>query len=129
MIEHCKPLNGKGVRTLPRPVYCQIQWILKDYDRLKALSQQASAADKAGDAVVFYAGDCMGLTPQSVIDEANAKLEAIDRALLIVPEEYRNGIFENLAHKRILPDEASDNTWKKWKKLFVETLARELKLY
>lgn len=129
MIEHCKPLNGKGARTLPRPVYCQVQWILKDYDRLKALSHQSSVADEPGDAAVFYAGDYMGLTPQSVIDEANAKLKAIDRALLAIPEEYRDGVFNNLAHNTILPDDACDNTWKKWKKLFVESLARELKLY
>lgn len=113
MIEHCKPLNGKGVRTLPRPVYFQVEWILKDYDRLKELSQQASTADKAEGAVVFYAGDCTGLIPQSVYNEAAAKLAAIDRALLAVPEEYRRGVFDNLAYGIKLPDEACDNTWKK----------------
>lgn len=129
MKEHCKPLNGKSVRTLPRPVYSQIEWILRDYDRLKELSQQASAAEEAEDAIVFYAAECMGLTPQSVIDEAASKLAAIDRALLVLPEEYRKGVFENMAYKRRLPDEASENTWKKWKRLFVESLARELNLY
>lgn len=129
MKEHCKPLNGKSVRTLPRPVYSQVGWILRDYDRLKELSQQASAAEEAGDAIVFYATDCIGLTPQSVIDEAASKVAAIERTLLVIPEEYRQGIFDNMAYRRRLPDEASENTWKKWKRIFMESLARELNLY
>ena len=120
-------LNGNGNVTLPRAVYHQCEWILKDYDRLAELA--ARAQDTADGEIVFYAGDSAGLIPQSVVDEAELKIHSIESALEQLPEEYREAIFEYYVHETRLPDEASENTWKRWKRAFMEALARELNLY
>ena len=121
-------VNGNNTRTLPRPVYHQCLWILKDYNRLKDLVAGAES-DSADGSVVFYAGDMAGLTPKSVLDEAKLRTDAMEHSLNAIPEEYREGIFNYFVNDARLPDEASDNTWKKWKRLYLETLARELNLY
>ena len=120
-------VNGNKTRTLPRAVYYQVVWLLSDYDRLKKLVDEAAFA--GAETIVFYAGESEGLMPQSVVDEAARKLAAIDRAVKALPEEYRMPILLYYAREERLPDEAADNTWKKWKRLFIETLARELNLY
>ena len=122
-------VNGDNNRTMPKAVRFQCEWILKDFDRLKGLATNASLVNEAEDAVVFYADDCSGLTPQSVAIEAKKKIDAIENALKFIPEEYREAILEFYVHGTTLPDYAADNTWKRWKGKFVDVLARELGLY
>lgn len=122
-------LNGNGNGTLPRAVYHQCEWILKDYDRLVQLVARAPDVAAADNELVFYAGDSAGLTPKSVIDEAEFKIRSIENALMRLPEEYREAVFEYYVHNSRLPDEAAENTWKKWKRTFIEEVARELNLY
>lgn len=122
-------INGNGNVTLPRAVYHQCEWILKDYERLAELVARGKATEAPDDAVVFYAGDSAGLIPQSVVAEAESKILSIESALNKLPEEYREAIFEYYVHETRLPDEASENTWKRWKRAFIEALARELNLY
>ncbi|MBQ0040868.1 MAG: hypothetical protein KBS56_02440 [Clostridiales bacterium] len=122
-------LNGNGNVTLPRAVYHQCEWILKDYDRLAQLIARAQDAEASDDVVVFYTGDSAGLIPQSVVAEAEFKIRSIENALEQLPEEYREAIFEYYVHETRLPDEASENTWKRWKRAFIEAFARELNLY
>lgn len=122
-------INGNGNGTLPRAVYHQCEWILRDYDRLVQVVARTPDIDAAENEIVFYAGDSAGLTPKSVIDEAKFKIRSIECALESLPEEYREAVFEYYVHERRLPDEAAENTWKKWKRTFIEELARELNLY
>lgn len=122
-------VNGNHNRSMPKAVRFQCEWILKDYDRLKGLATTASLVNEAEDAVVFFADNHEGLTPQSVIIEAKTKIDAISRALKSIPSEYRKPILKYYTHGIDLPDYASPNTWKKWKGEYLEALARELKLY
>lgn len=125
----CVALNGKDNGTLPRTVYHQCEWILRDYDRLLQVVARVPDIDASEKELVFFAGDSAGLTPKSVIDEAEFKIRSIENALEAMPEEYREAVFEYYVHQTRLPDEASENTWKKWKRTFIEELARELNLY
>ncbi len=122
-------VNGNNNRTMPKAVRFQCEWILKDFDRLKGLATNASLVNETEDAVVFYADDCQGLTPEAVALEAKFKVEAVMRSLEAIPEEYRKGILDYYAHGKELSDFASYNTWKKWKNEYLKTLARELKIF
>ena len=121
-------LNGNKT-AVPEAVLRQCMWIMKDYDRLSELVGTCEQVPSAESEIVFYADDNAGLKPQSVVDEAKAKMQAIERALGELPEEYRLAIFEYYAHGVELPDEASNNTWKKWRRTFIRLLARELNIY
>ena len=120
-------INGKQNMSLPRAVYNQCVWVMKDYDRLLELAEMEADSDDGS--VVFYANEGSGLMPEAVVSEAKAKIEAINRALSEVPEVFRLAVFEFFAHNTKMPDDAAVNTWKKWKKTFIKSLARELNLF
>lgn len=95
-------LNAYG-DTLPKAVYYQCTWTVRDIDRLKVMSE-----------VNEYAGE---------------RLDAIYGALSVVPEEYRQALLESIAYYGSGYDDcAHENTWKRWKKQYIAELARRLKL-
>lgn len=126
-------LNGDKPRRVPKAVHQQCVWIMRDRDRLMKLVSEAEALQsefsKISNDHVFYADEKEGLIPEAVVLEAKCKLEAIDTALEDVPPEYREGILDNLSGRPGYPDEACENTWRKWKSVFIAKLAHELLLF
>jgi hypothetical protein len=62
-------------------------------------------------------------------EEAMFKLDCIHHALLLVPEEYREGILYSIRNRGSgYYDFAHENTWKKWKQRFIYALAVNLRL-
>lgn len=120
---------GKDAQ-LPREVYYQCIWTVRDLPRLRELRAQARDGEGFGeDEIVMYVDDSNRVIPQSVVLEARRKIECIERALSDVPEEYREMILANIVEGRAFGDQAHDNTWKKWKKRFINNLAREMDLF
>ena len=80
-----------------------------------------------GLSVVFYEDDSCFVCFDAM-EEASWKLSCIKKALLAVPEEYRVDLIDNIAEGASPPVFAHENTWKKWKKVFISELACNLKL-
>lgn len=124
--------NNDRLRGFNRNIYKQCVWIIKDYYRLLALSEM-DKNDYGSSVLIKDINDCgfeeyghiMG---QNVIDEAKFKIQCISNALLEVPEEYRSGLFKNIVENEDFDDDASYNTWKRWKLVFIRNLARNLNL-
>ena len=77
--------------------------------------------------VLTYGNTAMQESP--VAAEAMFKLDCIHRALMEIPEIYREGIIENIQTRRTgYPCSAHENTWKKWKQRFIYMLAENLRL-
>lgn len=96
--------------VLPEPVYHQVLWIVRDMDRLISVSESESRA------------------PDAII--ARFRVSCYNEALCAIPEEYREGISKNIKQRGGgFSDFASPNTWRRWKQLFIYTLARKLDLY
>ncbi len=94
--------------ALPREVYYQCLWLVRDVERLKKLSKSAN---------------------KTSIGKASAKrVKAIKKALEALPEEYRQAVADNIISGVPFPDIAHDNTWRKWKKRFIYEVAVELEL-
>lgn len=121
-------VNGQENRIMPRTVYNQCLWIVRDYERLKLICDNSSEAMLREDAF-FYADDKNGLLSGPVINEARARVIAIEESLELIPVEYRKGVYENVANNVRFSDLASANTWKKWKKRFLYNIASKLNLY
>ena len=95
-------LNAGG-ETLPKAVYYQCIWTVRDIDRLRLRSEHDA-----------YAAE---------------RLEAIYCALETVPEEYRDRLLDSIAYYGSgYDDSAHENTWKRWKKAFISELAIRLHL-
>ncbi len=103
-------IRAKENYVLPRAVYNQCLWMVRDVNRLVRIVN--SGADPA-------------LMPTAAA--ARERLEAIQAALSFVPEEYREGILDGIINRKNFGP-AHDNTWKRWKQRFIYELAVNLML-
>lgn len=115
-----------SVRT-PKAVHHQCMWIIRDLDRLYRLDA-IHRHGRRDDELVFYEDENCRCISSDVAEEASRKIECIKKALLAIPEEYRMDILESIAEGVKLPVIAHENTWKKWKRVFISELASNLKL-
>lgn len=122
--------NSSNKRLLTRPIYNQCLWIVKDYPRLFSLVDlQVVGNQEYPGEVILYADDKYGLISEEVIKEARHKLICIEESIKCIPEELRKGILDNIVEGKQFSDYPSPNTWKRWKHVFIETLAKKLYLY
>lgn len=91
-------------------------WLVRDYDNLKAeyekiLEQSSPPPD--GQPRGTRSGDP---TQRSAIALApvSQKIDAIEKALEEIPEEYRSGVFLHIKDGAPFPDDASSDTYRNW---------------
>ena len=63
-----------------------------------------------------------------MLSQAMYKLDCISRALEDVPSEYRQGTIDTIVDNTPFTDLAHENTWRKWRRVFIRNLAKELDL-
>lgn len=124
-------LNGDKKRVMPREVYCQCLWLVRDMERLETIADMLPVFEKRSEKeVVFIADDTEDLVSVDLINEAVRRLNCINDALDTIPEEYRKGIIEIIKNVRpFYPDTAHENTWNKWKHCFIYRLARNMDMF
>ncbi len=110
---------------LPKAVYYQCIWTVKDMERLQRLSMAADKGFRENE-IVFFEVDEDAIDNREVLRQAKVKLGCIKRALQEVPEEYRRGTIESIVEGLPFSGLAHENTWRKWRKVFIRHLAREL---
>ncbi len=111
--------------SVPKPVYYQCIWLIKDMDRLRKLEAVSNyAADD--DELVFFVDDEDVIKDSEVLSTAKYHLSCIRKALLMIPEEYRQGTIDCISYNVPYSDMAHENTWRKWKQVLVWELAKNL---
>ena len=125
--------------VMPQPVYRQALWAVKDLERLKE-----KLADLKTDAYVLGGRDMTmpvtGYGTGLVCDSTGSKavkitvltrrIEAIESALLYLPEKYRQGIESKLTRDEPYDEEVAHlNTWKKWQQVFLYHVADNLQIF
>ena len=114
------------VPGLPREVYYRCIWLVKDMERLEQIAAMDSAPSEQPEELPEH-GE-WSLVRGEVIERALRECRCCEAALSRVPEIYRKGIIDNITRKVPFSDIAHANTWKKWKQIFIQSLARELHL-
>jgi hypothetical protein len=133
-------IKSETGNVLPREVYYQCIWIVRDLDRMKGLISRRNAeeyligADRyrmSRDLPSMVSEGTAALKAGRDVLEAEFKVECINQALLEIPEEYREGVIELIISRggKAREDMAHMNTWKKWKQRFIYRLAVNLGLY
>lgn len=128
---------GRDIK-LPRAVYYRCLWTVRDMARLEQIEEllrigaEQDAAGSFGSHTDF-SGDDMSDGPVQLITDETAAHAAFDlgcirRALLKIPQDYRENLLDNIINKTPYGDFAHPNTWKRWKLVFMYELARELRL-
>lgn len=112
---------------LPKAVYYQCTWIVKDIDRLYRLDAMRRHVPK-DDELVFSDDEDLASMSDEVMEEASRKLACIKEALKAIPEEYRMLTVECISDANMPAGIAHENTWKKWRRTFIKELACKLNL-
>ena len=112
---------------LPKAVYYQCIWIVKDIDRLRRL-EAAGHFGHTEEEFVFFVDEEEVIRDSGVLLEARHKLECIREALEKVPSEYRQNTIDSIVYSIPFGDMAHENTWRKWRQIFVRELAKKLML-
>jgi len=112
---------------VPKPVYYQCVWILKDIERLKRLEAVDNYRSSNDEFVVFVDEEEV-IRNAEVLYQARFKLECIRRALLAVPEDYRQMTIDSIVYGLSFGDMAHENTWRRWRQIFIRELAGNLNL-
>ena len=112
---------------IPKAVYYQCIWLIKDMDRLRRLEAVGNYIDE-DDGLVFFVDDNNIIRNAEVIDQAVWKLECVRKALEEVPPEYRQSTLDCITYNVPFGDMAHENTWRRWRQIFIRELAKNLML-
>lgn len=115
---------------LPKTLYRRVLSVIRDYDRQVEEIQDVlyGTADRDGVAV---AGGMPGKPTENAavrLAQYENDTEAVEQALLKIPEEYRKGVFDNIRYREKFPDTAAYRTWLRWRQKFVWYVAEKLNL-
>ena len=94
-------------------------------DRLRKL-EAVSNYTAGEDELVFFVDNDNVIRDAEVLNKAKYSLACIRKALLKVPEEYRQGTIECISYNVPYSDMAHENTWRKWKQILIWELAKNL---
>lgn len=116
---------------LPRAVYNQTLWIIRDYQRMKEEAQAIlveSPAPPDGMPKGTGTGDEV-FRKAMERDDYIMKIRAIDKSLALIPAEYRKGVWNNITRYDRYPSDASRSTYAEQKSKFVFAVAVELNIF
>lgn len=115
---------------LERHLYRRMLELIRDYDRLRDRMRDLEDTRKA----ITYDRDQVQTSPRDdalinivlKYDVCREKVEAIEKSLEQIPQEYRRGVWENITKNRSYPDDAATRTYATWKARFIYRVAEKL---
>lgn len=99
--------NKNNPYRLPRTLYKRMLDIVRDYERMVSEMQNSSGA---------------------ILAELNRECKAVEQAIMIVPEEYRKGIMDNICCGAPYPYVAHRNTYSYWRTRMLNAVAKNLNI-
>lgn len=121
----------KGKYILPREVYHQTIWIIRDYPRMKE-DADAILVESPGpsDGLPRGKGGTSDPNAGKAIrrEELLAKIRVIDRELARIPREYRKAIWQSIMYRTPYPMDAERSTYGHIKSMFIYRVAAGLHL-
>lgn len=115
---------------LPKEVYMQTLWFIRDYPRMKeeydSLIGRSHPMD--GQPRGTDVGDPTGQIAVKAA-ELSGKINAIEKALSSIPKEYRQSVFENVVYRIPYKPVASRNTWVTYRRRFVYFVAVNMQFF
>lgn len=114
--------------SLPGTVWRQCIFLVRDYERLR---EEYEAAIQQGTPPPDGQPRAKAIKNQTeregiVRAQMSIRLRAIENALYTVPEEYREGVWNNVVRGWRYPGDAHVQTYKRYKTRFITEVARNL---
>lgn len=116
---------------LPKDIYHQTLWMIRGYDRMveeaKAVLDESSATiDGQPKSTKISDSTAMKAIKR---EENMVKIKIIDQELSEIPEEYRNGVWNNVQDGKGFPKNADRSTYARYKSKFISEIARRTFLW
>ena len=127
MAKEHQPRKSKSY-LLPHNLYMRMLYIIRDYDRLKdeyhdmANISARRLTDKISGSEISKHTENRAIKRTQILEE----LEAIEQALIKIPQEYRQGIKHNIIYRSWFPGDAGISTYRRWKQRFIYYVAENL---
>lgn len=111
---------------LPHALYMQVVWLIRDYDRMREEYESSLEKSPAPHDGQPRSGSNVDSTQQKALTRVNlwTKIEAVDQALNTVPEEYQQGVWNNVVYRVRYPDDAEPRTYRRYKSKFIYMVAK-----
>lgn len=113
---------------LPMHLYTQVIGVIRDYERMKVeYERMINQATNLSDDQLRENNPTDIINKEAIaFDELSKKLRAVEQARYGVPEEYRNGVWDNTLYGLRFPVDADRTTYWRHKKTFVQAVAENL---
>lgn len=113
---------------LPHDVYMQTLWFIRGYKRRQVEADAILYASPAPpDGMPKGSGTSDPVSSKASKRECLLdKNKMIDDALSIIPEEYREAIFANVAYRVPYPNFADRTTYSRWRVRFITAVAEKM---
>ena len=120
----------RGLYVLPNNLWKQTISMIRDYNRLTAeyidrLGEGMSPGSEEPGGKTNRTGDPTGMKAIKLSSIAE-RIRAVDKAKLIVPYEYMDGIWNHILYRRRFPYDADRSTYTRWQQRFVFEVARNM---
>lgn len=120
----------KGMYALPNNLWRQTISMIRDYYRLKAeyddrIDEGMSPGSETPGGKTNKTGDPTGMKAIKLSSIAE-RIRAVEKAKLVVPYEYMDGIWNHIIYRRFFPGDADRSTYTRWQQRFVFEVARNM---
>lgn len=115
---------------LPKTVYNRVLWLIRDYERMKAERNEILYSGNREVSDMPRGSERGNPTMDKALrlETLGREMEAVEGALLLVQEDLRNGVMNNICYQVAYPYFPDRTTWWREKVKFVNQVARNLKL-
>ena len=111
---------------LPHNLYMRMLYLVRDYERIRSEREDILSASPVPDGIPHSGNG--NPTEQKAIKmaELDSTCSAVEKALDIVPYEYRKAVWNNICYKSPYPINAGEATYKRWRCRFIYEVAKNL---
>ena len=117
---------------LPRAIYHQTLWIIRDYERIKRqLENILNCSNSNSDINSYIQTNHVG---NPVLNEVIKRdkyfnyVKIIEESLNVIPTEYQKGVWDNVTKYKAYPLDANRSTYGRYKSKFIHEVAERFDL-
>ena len=120
----------KGLYVLPNNLWRQTISMIRDYDRLKTeyddrINEGMSPGSEEPSGKTYRTGDPTGVKAIKLSSIAE-RIRAVEKAMLWIPYEYREGIWNHIVFRSRFPGDADRSTYTRWQQRYVFEVAKNM---
>lgn len=120
----------KGMYILPNNLWRQTISMIRDYDRLKTeyddrIGEGMSPGSEEASGKTYKTGDPTGVKAIK-LSSISERIRAVEKAMLWIPYEYREGIWNHIIYRSRFPGDADRSTYTRWQQRYVFEVAKNM---